>query len=188
MPWRNSQDRYGAVAQTLHWAMALLIVCLVGLGWYMTDLETSPRKFELYGLHKSTGMVVLALAVVRLAWRLVNPAPPLPAGMPRWETGLAKGAHHAIYALLFLVPVSGYLFNATANFPLSIYGLFTVPNLVGPSETLKPITQTAHHWLGSALVGILLLHVAGALKHHFVSRDDVLTRMLPRFRRDPGGP
>lgn len=181
----NSDRQWGVASQAFHWLIAALIAAQAGLGWYMTTLKLSPTKFELFALHKSLGITVLALALLRLLWRLANPTPSLPGQMSRTERWLAHASHGTLYLLLFAMPVSGYIINSAANFPLEYFGLFPIPNLTAENEPLKNAATEVHETLIWILVGVLALHVAGALKHHFVDRDDVLRRMLPGLKRRP---
>lgn len=186
MQMRNSQQRWGLVAQVLHWLIAVLVVVMAGLGWYMTTLKISPTMFELYALHKSIGVTVLVLMVLRLLWRQLNPTPPLPARMKPAERWLAHASHGLLYLILFGMPISGYVVNSAADFPLKVFGLVTLPNLIAENESVKEAAVTVHSTLIWVLVAVLVLHVAGALKHHFVDRDDVLRRMIPgTHRRTP---
>lgn len=183
MRLRNSDETWGLVAQLLHWLIAVLIVVMASLGWYMTTLDISPTMFELYALHKSIGVTVFTLVILRLAWRLSNPTPALPGHMPPAERWLAHASHGLLYLILFAMPVSGYVINSAADFPLNIFGLFTIPNVIPESEPIKEAAEGVHETLIWVLVAVLVLHVAGALKHHFVDRDDVLRRMLPGRKR-----
>lgn len=183
MQWRNTSERWGAVAQLLHWLIALAVLALVVLGWVMVAWRISPTKFELYSLHKSLGITVLALVVLRLAWRLTGGVPVWPPGTPAWERAAALATHVALYLLLIAMPVSGYLINSASNFPLVVWGLFELPNLTGEDERLQALAELAHlsmFWIMAALV---LLHVAAALRHHWLLKDDVLRRMLPARRK-----
>lgn len=183
MGLRNTNERWGAVAQALHWIIAVLVVVMAGLGWYMTTLDISPTMFELYALHKSIGITVFGLVILRLIWRLSNPTPALPAGMRPAERWMAHASHGLLYLILFAMPISGYVINSAADFPLNVFGLFTIPNVIAENEAVKEAAEEVHETLIWVLVGILALHVAGALKHHFVDRDDVLRRMLPGGQR-----
>lgn len=183
MRLRNTDERWGAVAQLLHWVIAVLIVIMAALGWYMTTLDISPTMFELYALHKSIGITILTLVILRLAWRLSNNTPSLPEHMHPAERWLAHASHALLYLILFAMPISGYVINSAADFPLSVYGLFTIPNVIPESEPVKEAAEAVHETLIWVLIGIVALHVAGALKHHFMDRDDVLRRMLPSRQR-----
>jgi cytochrome b561 len=173
--------RYGAVAQLLHWSIAILIVVMFGLGWYMADLPLSQQKFELYQLHKSLGLTVFLLALVRLGWRLTHPAPPWPAGMQGWERLAAGLAHWALYALILMQPMIGLLQSNAANFPIVLWGQVPLPAVLGPNEALAERLVDVHEWVARLILIIVLVHVAAALRHHFWLKDDVLRRMLPAF-------
>lgn len=184
--WRNTAERYGAVAQALHWLVALGVVWQFGLGWYMEDLPNTPSKIALYNLHKSTGLTVLALVLVRLAWRWMNPAPPLPAARPAWERAAARTSHALLYMLLLAQPTTGLLLALAAEFPTVIYGAFLLPDPIGTHEPLKDAMTGAHSLLAVAFALLVLVHAGAALRHHLLLRDDVLARMLPgaRLRRE----
>lgn len=171
--------RYGTVAIALHWLIALLILGLMGVGVWMTDLKPSPRTFEIYALHKSAGLLVLALAAFRLIWRATHRPPALPAGTPGWQALAAAGTHGALYALMLAMPVTGWLQHSAAGYPLSWFGLFKVPALIGRDREALAFWQQWHEWLAWALAALILLHVAAALKHHFLDRDGLLGRMWP---------
>ncbi|MBA1147985.1 cytochrome b [Ectothiorhodospiraceae bacterium WFHF3C12] len=183
MRLRNSDQHWGLVAQLLHWLIAVLIVVMAALGWYMTTLKISPTMFELYALHKSIGITILTLVVLRVAWRASNPTPALPGHMRTTERRLAHITHGLLYLILFAMPISGYVINSAAAFPLKVFGLFTIPNVIPENEAVKEAAQAFHETLIWVLIGILVLHVAGALKHHFVDRDNVLRRMIPGAER-----
>ena len=180
---RNTADRWGGGAQLLHWLMALGIFTAMGLGWVMVNLPMGALKFELYALHKSLGMTLLALFALRLLWRWVNVTPAMPTSLPRHERFLAAATHRLLYALMLLMPLSGYVINSAANFPLNVFGLVQIPNLTPESETLQAIAGNVHLALFWLFAVLLVLHISGALRHHFVLRDGILRRMLPGSRR-----
>jgi cytochrome b561 len=182
---RSDAARYGIVAQALHWLVAALIVVMFGLGWYMVGLPLSERKFELYQLHKSLGITILALAAIRLTWRLFNPAPPLPPSLPPWERAAARANHALLYAMLFVQPIIGFLQSNAANFPVVWWGVVRLPAVIGNDEALAEKLLAVHRWNSRLLLALVLLHVAAALRHHFILRDDVVRRMLPSA---PAGP
>lgn len=179
--------RYGAVAIALHWAIAIAIIGLLVLGTVMVRVTPgSSLQFELYQLHKSLGITVLLLSAVRLIWRLTHPAPPLPANLRPWEAALARSTHVGFYILMLVLPLSGWMMVSASvwNFPTVIFGLFTLPHLpmLGTLPDKKPVEDALkeiHEWLAIGTLALLLLHVAGALKHHFILKDDTLERMLP---------
>lgn len=191
MPWfRNTETRYGAVAMLLHWAIAAAILTLLGLGVVMVRLPNAdPLKFQLYQLHKSIGVTVLALSLLRLAWRLTHPAPPLPDTLRPWEAMLARATHVGFYVLMIGLPVSGWMMVSASpwNIPTVVFGAFTLPHLPGlaglPNKApVADALQEVHEAAAIAMAVLLALHVAGALKHHFL-RDGVLARMLPVLAR-----
>ncbi|GIL41228.1 cytochrome b [Roseiterribacter gracilis] len=171
--------RYGAVAIGLHWLIAAALVALFWIGWEMTDLDLGPDKLRLYALHKSIGLTVLLAVVVRLLWRATHRPPALPADIARWQHTVSAITHWSLYALLLLIPLSGWLLNGTTGFPISWFGQFGVPNLIGADPSLKDTASFVHETFGKILLALVALHVAGALHHHFVLRDAVLTRMVP---------
>jgi cytochrome b561 len=176
---RNSPERWGWLAQLLHWSIALLIIGLAIVGLTMDDLPNSPDKLKVYALHKSVGLTVLVLVLIRLVWRFVDPRPPYPATIPRWQRKLSDLTHGLLYVLMLAMPISGWLYNSASNFPLRWFGLFAVPALSGPDKALKAFAHEAHE-IGFYLLALLmLLHVAAAMKHHFFDRDATLARMTP---------
>jgi cytochrome b561 len=179
MPNQSSSTRYSAVAQGFHWIIAGLIVTQFTLAWIADDLPLGMHKLALLARHKSFGMTVLMLAVLRLLWRLKNPAPELPAGMAPLQRTLARGTHIAFYVLLFAMPMTGWLMSSAKNYSVSWFGLFTWPNLIGKNEHAFDLLRSTHHLLGKVLFAVAVLHILAALKHHFWNKDDVLLRMLP---------
>jgi cytochrome b561 len=179
MPIQGSRARYTAVAQAFHWIIAALIVVQFTLAWTADDLPLGMHKLALLARHKSFGMTVLMLAVLRLGWRLFNPAPPLPEGMSKIETFLARATHMAFYVLLFAMPLSGLAMSSAKNYSVSWFGVFTWPNLIAPNERWFDILRSTHEVLSYLLFAVAILHILAALKHHFWNKDDVLTRMLP---------
>lgn len=175
--------RYSGFAIALHWLMAVLIVGLIGVGVWMSDLKPSPQTIKIYTWHKWIGLTVLLLAVVRLIWRAYRRPPPVPASLPRWQARAAGATQGALYALLFAMPLTGWLQNSAAGFPLTWFGLFKVPALIERNRDAFEWWQDAHETLAWLLMALIALHVAAAIKHHLIDRDDVLRRMLPARRR-----
>jgi cytochrome b561 len=179
MPNKSPPTRYSAVAQGFHWLIAGLIVVQYTLGWTAADLPIGARKLARLDWHKSFGMTILMLAVLRLLWRLFNSPPELPAGMTAIEMLLARAAHFFFYAFLFIMPLTGWMMSSAKNFSVSWFHQFTWPNLVAPNEQAFNILRTTHDTLSWLLFALALLHILAALKHHFWNKDDVLKRMLP---------
>lgn len=175
----HNQARYTRTAIALHWVMALLLLGMLGVGTWMTELRPSPIKIQVYNWHKWIGLSLLGLLALRLAWRATHRAPALPAGLPGWQRVAAGLSHAVMYLLMLAMPVTGWLQNSAAGFPLSWFGLFRVPALIPRDREAFAFWQAVHAWLAWALLLLILLHVIAALKHHFLDRDEVLRRMLP---------
>jgi cytochrome b561 len=179
MPNQEIRTRYGAVAQTFHWVIAALIATQFVLANLADGLPVGARKLELLARHKSFGMTVLMLAVLRLLWRLKSPPPALPSAMKPIERLVARVTHMAFYVLLFAMPLTGWLMSSAKNYSVSWFGLFTWPNLIGRSHGAFKVLQITHETLSNVLFVLAMLHILAALKHHFWDKDDVLLRMLP---------
>ncbi len=182
MPIKNLADRWGGVSITLHWLTALMIAGLVVVGLLMQELGNSPTKIQIYGLHKSIGLTVLALTVLRLLWRLFAGVPEPVAGMPRWQRWASGATHGALYVVLLAMPLSGWLYNSASGFPLKWFGLFKLPKLSGYDAQVKAFALEAHETLFLVLVVIVGVHALAALKHHYFDRDRTLARMLPLIK------
>lgn len=178
MALKNASDSYGSLTKIFHWVVALLIITLLIVGNVMTDMENSPTKFEIYGIHKSTGILVLMLACMRLLWRLIN-VEPTHGHLARWQKFASYAVHYALYACMFLMPLSGWAMSSAAGRPVNFYGLFTLPDLVAPDKELAKILNERHEFIGWTIVALLAAHVGAALLHHFYYKDNILKRMLP---------
>ena len=178
MSAHNTANAYGWVAKTFHWSMALLIIGMLALGLYMSDLEPTPFKFDLYWWHKSVGSLILALVACRLLWRAITPRPsPLP--MPRWQRIASKATHLALYATMIAMPMTGWLMSDAYGFPVSVFGWFTLPALVAPDKEMAHFFYEMHELGMLAFFALIGIHTAAALKHHFLDKDATLKRMLP---------
>jgi cytochrome b561 len=184
---------YTTVAIALHWSIALAIIALLGAGLWMTDAikqpETRNFAYRVYQWHKALGLIVLVLTFVRLGWRLMNPPPPLPPGMSWIERTGAQLSHGAFYVLMVGIPLAGWAMVSASplGLPTMIFGLFEWPHLpiltdLDDKKSAERVFKLAHKFMGFALMGLLGLHIAAALKHQFVNRDGVLARMLPGAR------
>lgn len=173
---------YGAPAIVFHWLIAALIFGGFSLGLYMDELRMSPLKLKVVSWHKWIGITVLLLAFLRALWRATHAAPPLVPGLPLWQQRLAHGTHWGLYALMFLVPLSGWAFSSASGFQVVYFGLIPLPNLLPKSKPLAELFETIHVSLNWTLATLVALHAAGALKHHFIDRDGTLARMLPWLR------
>jgi cytochrome b561 len=170
----------------LHWLLGMALVALFGVGLYMADLPFSPQRLKLYNWHKWAGVSILVLSLLRLVWRLVHQPPQLPAqvgkAMPRWQQLAHHGAHHLLYLLFFAVPLLGWAYSSAAGFPIVFLGLWQLPDFVAANPDLADALKPLHKLSAFAMASLVALHVAAALKHHFVDRDGLLLRMLPGRR------
>ena len=183
---QTDTDHYSKVAITLHWMIAILILSLIAFGFLMTQ-EWMPQRFKIYQWHKSFGIVVLLLSVFRLIWRLTHKAPALPDGMKLWEVWAAKLTHIGFYVLMVGVPLLGWAMVSASTLPIEneLFYLIPLPDLPGvsASEAMADRLKLLHE-IGAKLILLLfVLHVGGALKHHFVAKDGTLARMIPAVAR-----
>jgi cytochrome b561 len=178
------RNRYSAVSLTLHWLIAALVLGQILL---ITAAETKGADRALWMmLHKSGGMAILTLTLLRIGWRIANPALKTPAGMAGWEKVLARTTHVLFYVVLLALPLTGWLAGSAVGREFQFYGLFDVPLLpVGGGRDTAGLLMTVHRALPKLLYVLLALHVLGALKHQFVNRDNVLHRMIPLIPRRP---
>lgn len=186
MSLRSDPSRWGLLARFFHWTMALAIIGN-GLFGLLMDLAHGPmQKINWLALHKSIGLTVLALFLLRVLWRLVDRRPPdEPA--PRWQQLSAHAVHGLLYVLMAAIPLSGWWFNSTSGKPLQWFKLFNLPALAAKSEPLADIAINVHATLFWILIALLIVHVGAALKHHVFDDDNVLRRMLPFGRPRPRG-
>jgi cytochrome b561 len=172
-------DRYSGPAKLLHWLIFALIACGFALAVYMVDLPLSPPKLKYYAWHKWIGVTVFVLAVLRLAWRIAHPPPELPATLPDWQRRAAALTHAMLYVLILVIPLSGWLYSSASGVPTVYLGLAQLPDLLAKDKALAEQLKLVHVTLNYVMLTLLIIHVAAALKHHFVDRDEVLARMLP---------
>ena len=179
MAMRNSWQTWGSLSIGLHWLTLIFILSLAIVGLFMTELANGPLKIQVYALHKSFGLTVLGLTIIRLVWRLFSITPKITANMPAWQNLIAKLTHGLLYLLLFAMPISGWLYNSAAGFPLKYFGLFKLPKLSDYNPELKQLAGDAHETFFYILAMLMLIHAGAALKHHYLDKDNTLTRMLP---------
>ncbi len=184
---RAHEERYTGAAIALHWLTVLLVATNLLLGLSMVPLPISPRKLHWYSWHKSIGITVFLLTGARLAWRAARPHPP-PVPMPRWQRRAAAISHVMLYVLLIVTPISGWLYSSATGVQVVYLGVIPLPNLVPKDKTLADALKIAHVTLNSVFFGLVCVHAAAALKHHFIDRDSVLARMLPRIFQSKGVP
>jgi cytochrome b561 len=174
---------YDPVARSFHGVMLVMILGLLAVGLYMTDLEPSPDKWQLYGLHKAIGMIALALIVARILWRATHQPPPALATHAQWERRLAGLVHGLLYFGMVAMPVSGYVMSSAGGHGISLFGLVDIPLLIQKNQAVGMVARTVHEFAGYALMAAIALHVAGAVKHAIIDRDPTLGRMFRWLRR-----
>jgi cytochrome b561 len=171
--------RYTMTAIVLHWLVALAVIGMIAFGWWMQEIPKDPigPRVNAYNLHKSIGLSVLLLMVIRLAWRATHRVPALPS-MPAWQATAARINHGLLYLCLFVQPLSGYIGSAVSGYPVRYFGMI-LPNWTPKSIPLKDLLSTVHLVSSWILVAAIAIHIAAALKHQFVDRDGLMRRMSP---------
>ncbi len=180
----SNTQRWGTVARLLHWVMALGIIVNGAWGLWMVGLAPSMKKINIFALHKSIGLTLLALALLRLAWRMIDRHPQAEPA-PRWQHLAARATHVGLYGLILAIPLSGWWFNSASGYPLQWFKRFNLPALGSHDSGLASIALAMHQYLFWLLIVVLVLHIGAALKHHYLDRDNTLARMLPFVRRRP---
>ena len=182
MALKNHDTGYGLLSKLLHWGSAAVLIALLAVGIYMAGLpDDAEGRGQLYGLHKSFGVVAMVLIIARLVWLRITPAPALPDVFEAKEQRVVKGIQALLYAVMVIVPLSGYLMSNAGGYPIHFFGLFEMPALVGESKALGGFVHEAHWIMGYAMVALVLLHMAGAIKHRLKAKGseaDILQRML----------
>jgi cytochrome b561 len=175
---RNSTAAWGWPAKALHWIGALAIFVLLAHGWWMTHLAPRPDRLVNYTWHAALGYDLLALMVLRLLWRWINPVPAMPVGTKRWEELAAWLGHIGLYALMFVTTIVGWALASAMRTPLQkdIFGI-AFPMLPA-GRGMHDVLEDVHKWLAYLLAALVVAHIAGALRHHFVKQNDILRRMV----------
>jgi cytochrome b561 len=176
--------RYTPVAISLHWLIALLIFAGWGLGFYMSDLPLSPAKLQYYSWHKWMGVTTFILAMLRVGWLATHPVPRLPRAIPPWQTRTARVTHFVLYLLMFVIPLSGWLMSSAKGVPTVYFGVLPIPDLIGKDKAIGDVLVVVHQSLAFGLAALVGLHIAAAIKHHFMDRDGLMGRMVP-FLKPP---
>ena len=190
---------YSKTAKVLHWLIAIGIFFMFALGWYMSELpkeapkqtaydlfnlgvytwnlseEISPRTFY-FNLHKSIGVTIFALILIRILWRITHRPPALLASYKAWESKLASGAHHLLYLLMVALPLSGVIMAIYSKYGIKWFGLEFIKGL--DNKDMREIFYEAHEIIGLIILLVIIVHIIGALKHKFIDKDDTLKRML----------
>lgn len=179
----QGMTRYTKTAIVFHWVLAVAIITAFGVGLYVSGLPFSPRKLQLINWHKWAGVTILVLSAARLLWRLAHRPPALPSAiqrtMPGWQRAAYHAVHHLLYLMFFVVPLAGWAYSSAKGFPVVWFGVLPLPDLLPKDEALAKVLRQVHELSAFGLIGLVLLHVAAALKHHFVDRDGLLQRMVP---------
>lgn len=170
-------QNYNTVSRIFHWSVALLILGLLIVGFFMEGMNPEPLKFKIYGWHKALGMVVIGLGVARIIWKHASQSPNSLSTHKKWEKMLSKTIHIVLYILIIAMPLSGWIMSSAGGYPVSFFGLFEFPNIVEKNKELGRIANQVHGILAYALVGCVGLHVVGAIKHHVIDKDVTLNRM-----------
>jgi cytochrome b561 len=169
---------YTLTARVLHWTVATLVLLMIPLGIVIANEWGGPAQQFLYNLHKSIGATLLPLVVIRLLYRLTHPAPPLPSGIPAIQQFAAHATHWALYVLILLQPIVGYIMTSAYPAPVPFFGLFNLPSIWPENRALSEQLSVVHLYLGVAIAVVAAVHIGAALFHHFVRKDRVLMRMI----------
>ncbi len=180
----HEPDRFGPLAKAFHWTTFALLLASFGIGLTMVGLPLGLAKLQAYSWHKWVGVTVFLITILRLGWRCANPPPPLPDSMRGWQRGAARLSHAALYGLLLVMPVSGWIMSSALGLPTVYFGLIALPDLVAPDRALGESLVRLHHALALALAVLIGTHIVAAAYHHFVLRDGILRRMLPFVKPD----
>ncbi|MCP5369328.1 MAG: cytochrome b [Rickettsiaceae bacterium] len=173
----NTTKSYGFIAKLFHWVTALLVITLLTAGFIMTNMENSPQKYEIYGIHKATGVVVLIIGLTRLLWKILNTPVLPPAGLPLIFSLMAKLTHFALYFFLILMPFSGLMMSLYAGYDVNIYNFFTISSFQ-KSLPISNLFHKIHIFSAWILVSLVCLHIGAAFFHFFVRKDQVMQRMI----------
>jgi cytochrome b561 len=177
---KSGVQPYDNVAVALHWLVAIGVLVMIGLGWYMTDIpKGTPNRAFFFNLHKSIGVTVGVIVLIRIAWRWTHDPPALPAGTPGWVVNGAKLSHGLLYALLVLMPAAGFIASNFNKYGVTYFGLFKIGPLFAENKGLYELFQGIHHVASDVLVAVIAIHVAAAFKHLLIDKDGVFYRMLP---------
>lgn len=179
MEWKNNETRYGMLSMLLHWSSAALIFALLPIGLYMTGLPDGDDKWGLYDLHKSLGFSLFLILLLRIVWKRLNLMPALPDNLNAYEQKLASATHYLLYAMMAILPITGYIDSSAGGYHFSFFGWFDMPMVIDKNKALAKISTRMHEYTAYALIAVVLLHAAAALKHHMILKDNVLLRMLP---------
>ncbi len=176
---QNTEATYGSLSKFFHWLIFFLVSVMLLVGFFMDDLPESMQPM-VYMMHKSTGLLILGLMILRLLWRWTNKTPEFPSTMGRLQKIGAKVVHALLYIILLLMPLDGWIMSTAAGRIPTFYGLVTLPFPgIEHNHALAHQLAELHGILAYALLALLVLHILAAFKHHFINKDNILTRMMP---------
>lgn len=179
MKIKNSPESFGLLTRLLHWVIGLAIIFLIWLGWYMVDLTYYDKWYNgSLAWHKSLGMIVLGLAIVKIGWQLYSPTPPVHGQLKPWEKTGANLTHKLLLLMMLLIPITGYFISTSDGKPVQVFDWFEIPALISGKTTLRDWATELHFYLAYATALLLLGHIGAALKHQFIDKDGTLARML----------
>lgn len=175
---KNTENSYGSIAKILHWVIGLFIICLIAVGFIMSSMDPAPEKFELYGMHKAFGVIVLCLVAIRILWRITNATVQATEGVPPILQLAAKAGHLLLYIFMLVMPISGVLMSRFGGYPISVFEIFTIPAASEKSPELAKLFHATHGYAAWGFVILITVHILAALYHHFIRKDDTLVRMI----------
>ena len=177
--FKNSAQHYGLISKLLHWSIALLIIGLIWLGWYMVQLGYYDAWYhDSLTAHKALGMLVLLLGAIKIIWSIYSTSPDFVPSIKPWERWAARGAHILLFALMLSVPATGYLISTSAGDSISFFEWFDIPVLLQADERLRDLAIEWHYYLAYGAAGLVGIHALAALKHQFINKDGTLGKML----------
>ena len=176
---KSAPSHYDAVQIGLHWLVAVLISCAFAFAWIFDDMPLSPDKFKMINWHKWTGITVMSLFIIRFAYKLIRGTPEVDRNLAPLQRRLAITVHNLLYLIMFSLPFVGWLMSSAKGFPVVVWGVLPLPDLVGKNQELGSLLKEIHEFLAYSLLALIGLHVLGALKHHLIDKDNTLSRMLP---------
>ena len=180
MTYGTRTDQYPATSKLLHWLVAVCVLTTAPVAIAMSRVGQGPTQDFLYNFHKSLGVLILILMILRLINRLAVGAPSADPGIEPWQQAVSLIVHTSLYVLLLAMPVVGYVANSAYGAPTPFFGLFNLPSIVGKNQALADQLFAIHRWVGWLLIALVMMHIGAALFHHFIHGDNVLRRMLPR--------
>lgn len=178
MGLRNTTETYGSMAKTIHWLIFLMVTTLLIVGFFMGDIE-KPLRYTIYNIHKLAGITVLTIMIFRVYWTITNPKLSYSAELPAWQILAARTVHYILYALVILMPLSGWIMSTAAGHNPLLFGTSLTLPFIPESKPLAKFFHKTHTVMAWTIIAMVSLHVLAALKHHFVNKDNVLKRMLP---------